>query len=74
MTPSTSDVALKFLSSTTGRDRINRFVQYVCKFLLGYGATKFSKETLQRLQSLMSQATNTRKSDFQVQQKVLEQK
>jgi peroxin-11B len=56
-----SDVAVKFLTSTTGRDRLNRFVQYLCKFLIGYGGTRLSKESLGRLSALMAQATATRK-------------
>jgi peroxin-11B len=56
-----TDNIVKFLSTTVGRDRINRFLQYLCKFLLGYGAARFSKETLARITQLMNQATNTRK-------------
>jgi peroxin-11B len=57
----TSDTAVKFLTSTTGRDKVNRFVQYVCKFLIGYGGTRLSKESLGKLSALMVQATQTRK-------------
>ena len=56
-----SDTLNKFLSTTVGRDRTNRLIQYLCKLLISLGPNRFSLETLGKLTSLQSQVTNTRK-------------
>lgn len=54
----TSDTLNKFLSSTVGRDRTNRLIQYLCKLLI---ALNSSPEALGKLNSLQTQFSNTRK-------------
>ena len=54
----TSDTLNKFLTTTIGRDRTNRLIQYLCKLLI---ALSSSPETLGKLNSLHSQVSNTRK-------------
>ena len=52
------DTLNKFLTTIAGRDRTNRFIQYLCKLLLAFD--QFSPETVGKLTALQSQATNTR--------------
>ncbi|KAJ3039935.1 Peroxisomal membrane protein PMP27 [Rhizophlyctis rosea] len=58
----TADQTVKFLSTTVGRDRINRFVQYLARYLVWHGQrTGYSKETIDRLSKLMTNVAQTRK-------------
>lgn len=54
----TSDTLNKFLTTTVGRDRSNRLIQYLCKLLI---ALSSSPETVGKLNSLQTQMSNTRK-------------
>ncbi|KAI8615870.1 peroxisomal biogenesis factor 11, partial [Chytriomyces sp. MP71] len=59
------DKAVKFLSTTTGRDRVNRFVQYVTRFLIWFLAARgASHELLASLKNLMATIGLTRKVLF----------
>ncbi|KAI8821192.1 peroxisomal biogenesis factor 11-domain-containing protein [Chytriomyces cf. hyalinus JEL632] len=59
------DKAVKFLSTTTGRDRVNRFVQYLCRFLIWhYTKQGASKDTIRSLTNLMATVGLTRKVLF----------
>ncbi|KAJ3190105.1 Peroxisomal membrane protein PMP27 [Gaertneriomyces sp. JEL0708] len=56
------DQTVKFLATATGRDRINRFVQYFARFLVWHGQKNaWNKETVERLNKLMGSAAQTRK-------------
>ncbi|KAI9098186.1 peroxisomal biogenesis factor 11 [Phlyctochytrium arcticum] len=58
----THDQTVKFLSTTTGRDRIHRFVQYFARFLIWHGQRHgYEENTLERLTKLMGSVSQTRK-------------
>ena len=52
---------VKFLATTVGRDRLNRFVQYLARFLLALPRFNEQKDVKERLSKLMLAASQTRK-------------
>jgi peroxin-11B len=62
MQPLQIEKTFKFLSTTTGRDRVNRFVQFFAKFLaLQFKEGGLSKETIEKLTRLSSHVALCRK-------------
>ncbi|KAL2913227.1 Peroxisomal membrane protein PMP27 [Polyrhizophydium stewartii] len=52
----------KFLNTTTGRDKVNRFVQYFSRFLVWHAQRSgYTKEAIASLAALMTLAGQTRK-------------
>ncbi|EGF79222.1 hypothetical protein BATDEDRAFT_89538 [Batrachochytrium dendrobatidis JAM81] len=59
------DSIIKFLSTTAGRDKFNRFIQFFTRFLISFGEKRgFSKELLARLTALMNATSQARKLMF----------
>ncbi|KAH6583595.1 hypothetical protein BASA61_007926 [Batrachochytrium salamandrivorans] len=57
-----TDSTIKLLSTTLGRDKLNRFVQFFSRFLISYSSDLcISKDTVSRLTVLMTQISNARK-------------
>ena len=57
------ETVVKVLSNYTGRDKLNRFLQYLTKFLVSYGQShQFSKDTLAKLTALAAVMGQTRKT------------
>ncbi|KAJ3299896.1 Peroxisomal membrane protein PMP27 [Borealophlyctis nickersoniae] len=62
VSPQVTDKTVKFLSTTVGRDRINRFVQYFTRYLIWHKQRNGAeKGTIERLQKLMVAVAQTRK-------------